>query len=62
MLRNIALGTALYRLDNDFVPYRIDIRKEQKMNAVAAAKEMLDSGVETWDEMSQRLQSPRSML
>lgn len=50
-LKRISLGTQLYRLDNDFVPYPIEVSNNVKQNIANNLKNLLSQVSFEWEEM-----------
>lgn len=55
IVRVIALGVVLYRIDNTVVPYEIDISQERRINVIRMIKENLLYEVPSWEIISRNL-------
>jgi len=51
LLKRIALGTCLYRLDNKIVPYQIDIPAETRKRHIDNIVIILDNATISWDDI-----------
>jgi len=59
LLKRLTLGTVLYRLHNDIIPYNVDLSPEAKLQKSVVVFNLLEKEALSWADITQALSRPK---